>query len=70
MTLLAVTLGQPLPGGGWAAVTDRGERVEVPAAAAQDLHPVTGQRVVAVLDDAGTIVSIGIGGTSVGLPLG
>ncbi|MGA4668233.1 hypothetical protein ACPCG0_00285 [Propionibacteriaceae bacterium Y1923] len=68
MTQQMLTLG-PATESGWSAVTDRGERVEVPRAVAGDLRPVTGQRVVAELDEQGSITRITIGGTGVGLPL-
>ena len=64
MNRIALTLGTPHPSGGWPAVTDRGEQVEVPAAAATGLALVRGQRVVAHLDEAGAVVRVGIGGSS------
>lgn len=67
MPLLALTLGRPT-GTGWTAVTDHGERIEVPASAAAGLAPVTGQRVLASLDERGAVVRVTIGGTRVGLP--
>ncbi|MGA4507661.1 hypothetical protein ACQB6R_08095 [Propionibacteriaceae bacterium G1746] len=73
MARLALTLGPPQPGGGWSAVTDRGERLVVPATAAAGLRPVTGQRVLAELDESPsdgrpTVRRITIGGTSAALP--
>lgn len=68
MALFALTIGAPTPTG-WVAVTDRGERVEVPLTAAADWRPAMGQRVVATTDAADVIVSISVGGTSVGLPI-
>lgn len=68
MALIALTIAQPTETG-WTAITDRGELVEVPAAAvAPGLHPALGQRVVASTDDEAMIVAITIGGTGVGLP--
>ena len=67
MALLSLTIGQPTDSG-WVAVTDHGERFDVPASAAVGLAPATGQRVVASIDDQGAVVRISIGGTSVGLP--
>ena len=65
--MLALTIGRRTDQG-WAAVTDRGELVEVPAGTAAGLVLATGQRVLADLDDVGAVVSVSIGGTSVGLP--
>ena len=65
---LALTIGRALPDGGWAAVTDRGERLEVPGAAARGWTPVNGQRVVAQLDASGVVTDITVPGSSLPLP--
>lgn len=65
---VALTLGQPLPDGGFGAVSDRGERHEVGQEAVHGWHPVPGQRVVATLGDGGRVRAVEVPRTRLALP--
>ena len=66
--MIALTLGIRQDDGSWTAVTDRGERIHVPATAVEGWSPVGGQRVVADRDQTGTVVRVQVAGSSLALP--
>lgn len=69
---LPLTLGAPRPEGGpeggWWAITDRGERLAVPATATASWSPRPGQRLVATLDEHGAVTRVEVPGTGLPLP--
>lgn len=66
--MIALTLGTRQDDGSWTAVTDRGERVLVPATAVEGWSPVGGQRVAADRDETGAVVRVQVAGSALPLP--